>query len=159
MPASAAGEPSSTLATTAPKLASMPRASARSGVRSWIETPMRPRRTSPCAISCVITADAMSMGTAKPMPTLPPAGAMIAVLIPTSWPFAVTSAPPELPGLIEASVWMKSSIAIDVQPAAAQRADDAGGDGLAEPERITDGDHAVADAQTRRIAQPQGGQV
>src|SRR5690606_27615413 len=50
-------------------------------------------------------------------------------------------------------------IAFDVQSAAAQRADDAGGNGLAEPERIADGDYAVADAQTRRVAQPQGGQV
>lgn len=65
--------------------------------------------TSPWSISCFITDDTMAMGTAKPMPTLPPAGAMIAVLMPTSLPSVVTSAPPELPGLVEASVWMKSS--------------------------------------------------
>ena len=52
---------------------------------------------------------AMLMGIAKPIPTLPPAGATMAVLIPTSSPFRFTSAPPEFPGLIEASVWMKSS--------------------------------------------------
>ena len=34
---------------------------------------------------------------------------MIAVLMPISSPRRLTSAPPELPGLIEASVWMKSS--------------------------------------------------
>src|SRR5437879_2210711 len=33
----------------------------------------------------------------------------MAVLMPTSSPRAFTSAPPELPGLIAASVWMKSS--------------------------------------------------
>ena len=33
----------------------------------------------------------------------------IAVLIPTSSPLRLTSAPPELPGLMAASVWMKSS--------------------------------------------------
>jgi hypothetical protein len=46
-------------------------------------------------------------GTAKPMPTL--AGPMIAVLMPMSSPRRLTSAPPELPGLIDASVWMNSS--------------------------------------------------
>ena len=55
------------------------------------------------------TARAMFDGTAKPMPTLPPAGPMIAVLMPISSPRRFTSAPPELPGLMEASVWMKSS--------------------------------------------------
>ena len=34
---------------------------------------------------------------------------MTAVLMPTSSPRALTSAPPELPALIAASVWMKSS--------------------------------------------------
>ena len=43
------------------------------------------------------------------MPTLPPLGARIAVLMPISSPLELISAPPELPGLIEASVWMKSS--------------------------------------------------
>jgi hypothetical protein len=33
----------------------------------------------------------------------------MAVLMPTSSPRALISAPPELPGLIAASVWMKSS--------------------------------------------------
>jgi hypothetical protein len=45
----------------------------------------------------------------KPMPTLPPAGETIAVLIPTSSPFRSIQPPPELPGLMAASVWMKSS--------------------------------------------------
>ena len=44
---------------------------------------------------------------AKPMPTLPPEGVKIIELMPTSSPRRFTSAPPELPGLIEASVWMK----------------------------------------------------
>jgi hypothetical protein len=46
---------------------------------------------------------------AKPMPMLPPPGARIAVLIPISSPLRFSSAPPELPRLIEASVWMKFS--------------------------------------------------
>jgi len=51
----------------------------------------------------------MFTGMAKPMPTLPPLGPMMAVLMPTRFPFRFTRAPPELPGLMEASVWMKSS--------------------------------------------------
>ena len=49
----------------------------------------------------------MFTGTAKPMPWEPPVCEKIAVLM--SAPRASTRAPPELPGLIGASVWMKSS--------------------------------------------------
>ena len=51
----------------------------------------------------------MFTGTAKPMPWEPPVCEKIAVLMPMSAPRASTRAPPELPGLIGASVWMKSS--------------------------------------------------
>ena len=51
----------------------------------------------------------MLIGTAKPMPTDPPLRVKIAELRPTASPLALTRGPPELPGLIEASVWMKSS--------------------------------------------------
>ena len=43
------------------------------------------------------------------MPIEPPEGEKIAVLMPTTSPFMLNSGPPELPLLIEASVWMKSS--------------------------------------------------
>ena len=46
-------------------------------------------------------------GMAKPMPIEPPLRLKIDVLMPTSWPLMLISAPPELPGLIAASVWMK----------------------------------------------------
>ena len=49
----------------------------------------------------------MLEGMAKPMPIEPPDLEKIAVLMPTRRPSMVTSAPPELPGLIAASVWMK----------------------------------------------------
>src|SRR5438128_2101806 len=45
-------------------------------------------------------------GMAKPMPEPP---ATIAVLMPITSPCMFTSGPPELPGLIAASVWRKSS--------------------------------------------------
>ena len=41
-------------------------------------------------------------------PRLPEATEAIAVLMPTTSPAPSTSAPPELPGLIAASVWMAS---------------------------------------------------
>ncbi len=47
---------------------------------------------------------AMSIGMAKPMPLLSVA---MAVLMPTIAPFASSSGPPELPGLMAASVWMR----------------------------------------------------
>ncbi len=47
---------------------------------------------------------AMSIGMAKPMPLLSVA---IAVLMPTTLPPASSSGPPELPGLMAASVWIR----------------------------------------------------
>ena len=55
------------------------------------------------------------------MPIEPPDCEKIALLMPIRLPFASTSAPPELPGLIGASVWMKSSKRLmpsDVRPSA-----------------------------------------
>ena len=43
------------------------------------------------------------------MPTDPPVPLAIMVFTPTTSPRVLTSGPPLLPGLIEASVWMKSS--------------------------------------------------
>ncbi len=51
----------------------------------------------------------MLTGMAKPMPTLPPERERIALLIPTTSPDMLTRGPPELPGLIAASVCRKSS--------------------------------------------------
>jgi hypothetical protein len=57
-----------------------------------------------------MTARARFAGTASPTPRLPrPPFATIAVAMPMTLPSPSTSAPPELPGLIAASVWMKSS--------------------------------------------------
>ena len=52
---------------------------------------------------------AMLDGIEKPMPIDPPDGEKIAVLMPITWPSMLNSGPPELPRLIAASVWMKSS--------------------------------------------------
>jgi hypothetical protein len=47
---------------------------------------------------------ALFMGTANPIPMLPPDEDAIQVLIPTTSPREFTSAPPELPGFMAASV-------------------------------------------------------
>ena len=47
-----------------------------------------------------------STGIAKPIPC---PEAMMAVVMPTISPFMLNKGPPEFPGLIGASVWMKSS--------------------------------------------------
>ncbi len=57
-------------------------------------------------MSCGSTSFTASMGMAKPMPL--PLGLM-AVLMPTTCPRRLKSGPPLLPGLMLASVWMKSS--------------------------------------------------
>ena len=50
---------------------------------------------------------ATSTGMAKPTPSLPPEAEAMAVLIPMTLALASASGPPELPGLIGASVWMR----------------------------------------------------
>ena len=54
------------------------------------------------------TTRTMLEGMAKPMPCEPPERERIMLLMPTSRPSRSTSAPPELPGLMAASVWMKN---------------------------------------------------
>ena len=54
---------------------------------------------------------ASSAGMAKPMPILPPDCEKICELMPITLPFMSNIGPPELPWLIEASVWMKRSFA------------------------------------------------
>ena len=107
MPAAAAGEPSLTRVTTAPSVLLTPSSLAMRGVMSCVCTPRLPRCTLPCAMSCFITSPERLVGIAKPMPALAPEGEKIIELMPTNSPRRFTSAPPELPGLIEASVWMK----------------------------------------------------
>ena len=64
---------------------------------------MRPPVSADC--TTVLT---MLAGMAKPMPIEPPEREKIAVLMPMRLPSMSISAPPELPGLIAASVWMKN---------------------------------------------------
>ena len=93
----------------APCLFSRLKALTSSGVKSWVVTPNKPRLTSPCLTSDSLMVIIILVGMAKPMPTLPPLGARIAVFMPINSPRRLTRAPPELPGLIDASVWIKFS--------------------------------------------------
>ena len=55
-----------------------------------------------------------SPGTAKPMPALLPEVEMIMVLMPTTWPLRLRRGPPELPGLMLASVCMQFLMGLPV---------------------------------------------
>ena len=95
-----------TPATSAPPSAARLSDSRNSGVSAWICTPSQPRVTDPLSRSCAMMFFAMLIGIAKPIPC---PEEMMAELIPTTSPRALNSGPPLLPGLIEASVWMKAS--------------------------------------------------
>ena len=101
MPASAAGADAVTPATNAPVPV----------VVSCVCTPRYARSTFwPCSRRGT-TWRTVFDGTAKPTPTLPPPPAVrIALVTPMTRPIESSSGPPELPGLIAASVWMILSI-------------------------------------------------
>ena len=79
-----------------------------SGVTLCSAAPSQGRCTLPPVNADWTTSRTMLDGMAKPMPCEPPLCEKIAVLMPTSRPSMSTSAPPELPGLMAASVWMKN---------------------------------------------------
>ena len=72
---------------------------------------MRPRITLPVC-SCGSRSRTVLIGTAKPMPMFPSLRAlvMIAVFMPITSPRRLSSGPPELPGLIAASVCSMSFV-------------------------------------------------
>ena len=99
-PAREAGELGSTLRTRNPRgRFSSP------DTRVLPRTPIQTGRTSPNRTRSSTMRRARSIGIAKPIPWAPP---MIAVATPIMSPSTLTRGPPELPGLMEASVWMKS---------------------------------------------------
>src|SRR3954463_16374738 len=104
-PARAAGLAGVRLAINAPDGRLSPRLSAISGVTAWIFAPSHGLLTTePPLLAEATTTLTIFAGIAKPMPCDPPEREKIAVLIPASFPVASTSAPPEFPGLIAASV-------------------------------------------------------
>ena len=84
---------------------------------------------------------------------------MIAVLMPITSPRRFSSGPPELPGLIAASVCSISfDAAVGDAEGALRRADDADGDGVRVAERVADRHHPVAGRHLRRVAELRFGQ-
>ena len=127
---------------------SSPRLWASSGESGCSDTPIQPRTTLPLSTSWSTTRFTMLIGMANPIPC--PA-ATIAVLIPMTSPFRFTSGPPELPGLMEASVWMKFSyvaMPTSERPVALMTPD---GDGLVQPEGVADGDGPLPDTERVRV--------
>ena len=59
-----------------------------------------------------MTCTAVLTGTANPSPSLPPDCVLICSLIPMTLPRESNSGPPELPGLMAASVWMPPVIVL-----------------------------------------------
>ena len=108
-PASSAGLPDDTSPTSAPFVPEYSKESARPSVNGWIPTPRKPRTTRPSCIRLSVMFRTMLIGIANPTPWYPPLRVAIAVLMPITCPDRLTSGPPLLPGLIAASVWMKSS--------------------------------------------------
>ena len=104
-PASAAGLPARTSVITAPEAPGR----ARSGniARSSAPMPSQPRTTRPWATMRGTTWASSSAGIAKPIPWAPPPRCSTAVVTPTRRPSGSISAPPELPGLIAASICTK----------------------------------------------------
>ena len=74
----------------------------------WPETPSAACTALPVARIWSATFCTVATGTANPTPEEVPELDRIAVFSPISSPCPLTSAPPELPGLIDASVWIRS---------------------------------------------------
>ena len=64
----------------------------------------------PPFLICGTTNLTVATGTAKPTPELEPLPDLICELTPITRPLPSSSGPPELPGLIAASVWIASAI-------------------------------------------------
>ena len=106
-PARAAGLPFVTSRTITPDT---PHCRAYASARMRIPRPAR--CTFPYLINCGTMRSTVSTGTAKPIPALWPVELTIWVFTPIIRPAESRSGPPEFPGLIDASVWMTSSIVV-----------------------------------------------
>jgi hypothetical protein len=92
----------------------------------------------------------MFAGMAKPMPCEPPEREKIAVLTPASRPGHVDQRAAGIAGIDRRIGLDEELIVGDADLRARQRRDDAMRHGLADAERIADGEHHVADQQRRR---------
>ena len=130
-------------------------------VTGWIVTPIMPRCTLPCSISCVMTFFAMFAGIAKPMPMLPPDGVRICELMPISSPAGADQRAAGV-ALVDRGIRLDEVLEAP-SPLRRRRAplgaDDAHRHGLADAERVADREHDVADAHRVGVAERQRLQV
>src|ERR671937_561846 len=105
IPDRAAGPPGATWRTNAPWSTARPNWTATPGPTVVVETPRYGAGAAGWAMAPSITGFAASMAMENPTFSAPPEPA---VLIPTTFPARSTNGPPELPGLIAASVWRTS---------------------------------------------------
>mmetsp|Transcript_28698 Transcript_28698/g.70743 ORF Transcript_28698/g.70743 Transcript_28698/m.70743 type:complete len:327 (-) Transcript_28698:862-1842(-) len=110
-PARHAGPPSLASSTSTP-----PRPSCSTAASGAKVIPRIGRVTRPNLMIWSTIPDTMSDGSANPTPEDDPLELYIAVLIPMSRPELSRSGPPELPGLMAASVWMMPSMGRPVLP-------------------------------------------
>ena len=111
--------------------------------------------TSPSAISCWATSRAVSIGTAKPMPTLPWLFDSICELTPTTSPEASMQCAAGVPG-VDRGVGLdhvRDREPVGGRDLALKRRDDARGHGPVEPEGVADRDDRVADVELGRLAE------
>src|SRR5207244_1327076 len=136
-----------------------------------VRTPSAGRRTRPSVTRSFSTALAVLMGIAKPMPALWPTLDAIMVLIPITSPCEFIRGPPELPGLIAASVWIAIRIDRRIRldcfinghairlSHRTNRTYDSGGQGPAQAKRVPDRIYFLPDFEIPRITQHRRGQV
>ena len=159
-PARAAGLCGVTLATSAPVGRLRPRLSAISGVTACNRAPSQGRLTvAPPVFAEATTTFTMLAGMAKPMPCEPPEREKIAVLMPTRRPAEIDQRTAGI-ARIDGGVGLDEELVVgDADLRARQRRDDAVGHGLADPERIADGEHHVAHLQRIGIGEFQHGKL
>ena len=91
-------------------MSSRPRAPARAGSRSLPDIPIHGWSYEPSLIRLGTILATVCEGMANPTPANSPVPDRMAVFIPTTSPLMLSSGPPELPGLMAASVCMTSGI-------------------------------------------------
>mmetsp|Transcript_1930 Transcript_1930/g.7500 ORF Transcript_1930/g.7500 Transcript_1930/m.7500 type:complete len:252 (+) Transcript_1930:185-940(+) len=104
IPALAAGPPSGTPSTSTPAFLPFSPMSCCSAPSGASTSPSTGRVTLPNCMICSTMPLTLSTGSANPTPADAPEGEYIAVLTPMSRPLLSSSGPPELPGLMAASV-------------------------------------------------------
>ena len=146
-PATSAGESETTLAITAPVALSTPKASARSGVRFWMRTPITPRRISPWAMSWLINDSAILMGIAKSDSDVPTAGPDDGGVDAHKLAGEIDECAARVAGVDRGVGLDEVFVALDAQARPSLGADDARSDGILKAEGIANSDDIITDSK------------